>query len=132
MSHLPLVLILMLLGGATAAQEMTPQEFESFSEGRPLHFTLNGAPFGAEQYFARAVDFGYSFSIDETFERWDREKLLEDYVYWIRRIRPDVIVGFIWDHTQGGGQHHQASSVISADAFRAAADPAKFPAQMAC
>ena len=117
--------------GNGGQNEIGPEIFESLAVLRTEELLAAHRVDGAEQYFARAVDFGYSFSIDETFERWDREKLLEDYVYWIRRIRPDVIVGFIWDHTQGGGQHHQASSVISADAFRAAADPAKFPAQMA-
>ena len=86
---------------------------------------------GAEQYFARAVDFGFSFSRDETFERWHRDEILEDVVYWVRRVRPDVIVGFVWDHTEGGGQHHQASTAITADAFRLAADPSRFPDQIA-
>ena len=48
---------------------------------------------GAEQYFTRAVDFGYSFSIDETFEKWGRDEIIADYVRLIRTIRPDVIVG---------------------------------------
>ena len=64
---------------------------------------------GAEQYFTRAVDFGYSFSIDETFEKWGREEILGDYVRLIRTIRPDVIVAMRPDGT-GGGQHHQASA----------------------
>ncbi|HCH36930.1 MAG TPA: LmbE family protein, partial [Acidobacteria bacterium] len=45
---------------------------------------------GAEQYFTRAVDFGYSFSIQETFERWGREEILGDFVRMIRTLRPDV------------------------------------------
>ena len=48
---------------------------------------------GAEQYFTRAVDFGYSFSRDETFEKWGREEILGDFVRMIRTIRPDVIAG---------------------------------------
>ena len=47
---------------------------------------------GAEQYFTRAVDFGYSFSVDETFEKWGRDEITADYVRLIRTIRPDVIV----------------------------------------
>ena len=60
---------------------------------------------GAEQYFTRAVDFGYSFSIEETFEKWNRDKILDDFVRTIRTVRPDVIAGLSPDG-RGGGQHH--------------------------
>jgi hypothetical protein len=46
---------------------------------------------GAEQYFTRAVDFGYSFSIDETFEKWGKDEITGDYVRLIRMIRPDAV-----------------------------------------
>ena len=84
---------------------------------------------GAEQYFARAIDFGYSFSIEETFEKWGHDEILGDFVRLIRSIRPDVLVGFVFDG-DGGGQHHQASSRLTLEAFRAAADPGKFPGQI--
>ena len=84
---------------------------------------------GAEQYFTRAIDFGYSFSIEETLEKWGHQEILGDYVRMIRTIRPDVIVGFVFDG-DGGGQHHQASTRLTLEAFRAAADPAKFPEQL--
>src|SRR5580698_7853873 len=48
---------------------------------------------GAEQYFTRAVDFGYSFSIEETFEKWGRDEIVGDFVRLIRLIRPDVMTG---------------------------------------
>jgi LmbE family N-acetylglucosaminyl deacetylase len=84
---------------------------------------------GAEQYFTRAIDFGYSFSIEETLEKWGHQEILGDFVRMIRTIRPDVIVGFVFDG-DGGGQHHQASTHLTLEAFRAAADPAKFPEQI--
>ena len=84
---------------------------------------------GAEQYFTRAIDFGYSFSIEETLDKWGHQEILGDYVRMIRTIRPDVIVGFVFDG-DGGGQHHQASTRLTLEAFRAAADPAKFPDQI--
>src|SRR5688500_1688358 len=84
---------------------------------------------GAEQYFTRAIDFGFSFSIEETYEKWGHQEILGDYVRMIRTIRPEVIVGFVFDG-DGGGQHHQASSRITLEAFRAAADPAKCPEQI--
>ena len=85
---------------------------------------------GAEQYFTRAVDFGYSFSRDETFEKWGREEILGDFVRMIRTIRPDVIAGLSPDG-DGGGQHHQASAVLVHGAYAAAADPRRFPEQLA-
>lgn len=84
---------------------------------------------GAEQYFGRAVDFGYSFSVDETFEKWGREEILRDIVYHIRRLRPDIIL-CMSPRGGGGGQHHQASGVFSQEAFRLAADPNAFPDQI--
>ena len=84
---------------------------------------------GAEQYFTRAIDFGFSFSIEETLEKWGHQEILGDYVRMIRTIRPDVIVGFVFDG-DGGGQHHQASTRLTLEAFRAAADPAKIPEQL--
>jgi LmbE family N-acetylglucosaminyl deacetylase len=84
---------------------------------------------GAEQYFTRAVDFGYSFSQQETFEKWGREQILGDFVRHIRMLRPDVIISLTPEGT-GGGQHHQASAVLATEAFRAAGDPTKFPEQL--
>ena len=85
---------------------------------------------GAEQYFTRAVDFGFSFSVEESLEKWGGQVILGDYVRMIRTIRPDVMVGFVYDG-EGGGQHHQASARLSALAFHAAADPNAFPDQIA-
>ncbi len=84
---------------------------------------------GAEQYFTRAVDFGYSFSLEETFQRWGRDEIVGDYVRLIRTIRPDVMMAMSPEGT-GGGQHHQASARIVGEAFRAAADPARYPEQL--
>ena len=84
---------------------------------------------GAEQFFNRAIDFGFSFSVEETLEKWGHDEILGDFVRHIRTIRPDVIVGFVFDG-DGGGQHHQTSSRLTLEAFRAAADPAKFPEQI--
>jgi LmbE family N-acetylglucosaminyl deacetylase len=84
---------------------------------------------GAEQYFTRAVDFGYSFSPQETLEKWGRQEILGDYVRHIRTIRPDVIASMS-PEGMGGGQHHQTSAMLTTDAFRAAADPTQFPEQI--
>ncbi len=84
---------------------------------------------GAEQYFTRAVDFGYSFSREETFEKWGRDEILSDYVRMIRTLRPDVIAGMS-PYGDGGGQHHQASAVLAHEAYLAAGDATRFPDQL--
>jgi LmbE family N-acetylglucosaminyl deacetylase len=116
--------------GEGGQNEIGPELFEALAVLRTEELAAAHRFDGAEQYFTRAADFGYSFSIDETYERWGREEILRDFVGHIRRIRPDVVVGFLWDGP-GGGQHHQASSQITAEAFRAAADPGRFPEQIA-
>ncbi len=86
---------------------------------------------GAEQYFARAFDFGYSREADETFGHWPREELLRDVVEVIRTVRPHVIVSIFSGTARDGHGHHQAAGIISGEAFEAAADPAQFPEQLA-
>ena len=85
---------------------------------------------GAEQHFTRAIDFGYSFSRDETFELWGRDAILADFVRMIRRVRPEVIAAMSPDG-RGGGQHHQASTVLAQEAYAAAGDRSRFPEQLA-
>ena len=84
---------------------------------------------GAEQFFTRAVDFGYSFSQQETFDRWGEEEILADFVRLIRTVRPDVVAG-LSPEGQGGGQHHQASAILAREAYAAAADPNRFSEQL--
>lgn len=116
--------------GEGGQNEIGPELFEALAVLRTEELLAAHRYDGAEQYFTRAVDFGYSFSIEETLEKWGKQEILGDYVRMIRTIRPDVIVGFVFDG-DGGGQHHQASSHLTLEAFRAAADPAQFPEQMA-
>jgi LmbE family N-acetylglucosaminyl deacetylase len=82
-----------------------------------------------EQYFTRAIDFGYSFSIDETLEKWGRDEIIGDYVRLIRMTRPDVVLGMNPLGT-GGGLHHQTSGLLSREAYKAAGDPSRYPEQL--
>ena len=86
---------------------------------------------GAEQFFTRAFDYGFSKSADEALTFWPREELLADVVWVIRRFRPHVVVS-VWSGTprDGHGQH-QASGIIAHEAFEAAGDPGRFPEQLA-
>jgi LmbE family N-acetylglucosaminyl deacetylase len=115
--------------GNGGQNEIGPEIFEALGVLRTEELAAMHRFDGAEQYFTRAVDFGFSFSIEETFEKWGREEITADYVRLIRMIRPDVVLGLRPDG-DGGGQHHQASAVIARDAFKAAGDPAKYPEQI--
>jgi LmbE family N-acetylglucosaminyl deacetylase len=84
-----------------------------------------------QQFFTRAVDFGFSKSAAETLRIWDRDKILSDIVWTIRRWKPDVIVTrFSPDDDKTHG-HHTASAILAREAFQAAGDPKRFPEQLA-
>ena len=85
---------------------------------------------GAEQYFTRANDFGFSKSTGEALEIWNRDAVLSDVVWVIRNLRPDVIITRFPPTTQAGHGHHSASAVLAEEAFTAAADPKKYPEQL--
>jgi LmbE family N-acetylglucosaminyl deacetylase len=115
--------------GDGGQNEIGPEIFQALGVLRTEELLAVHRFDGAEQYFTRAVDFGYSFSIDESIEKWGRDQIVGDYVRHIRAMRPDVIAGFICGGG-GGGQHHQASTRLTNEAFRAAADPARYPDQI--
>ncbi|HSV10759.1 MAG TPA: PIG-L family deacetylase, partial [Hanamia sp.] len=84
---------------------------------------------GAEQFFTRAFDFGFTKSPIETFQFWDHDKILSDVVWVIRKFQPDVIITRFPTTGEGGHGHHTASAILAGEAFEAAADPTKFPEQ---
>src|SRR6185503_4177696 len=110
--------------GNGGQNEIGPEIFEALGVLRTEELAALHRFDGAEQYFTRAVDFGYSFSLEETFEKWGREEITGDFVRLIRTIRADVITAQTPTGTDGG-QHHQASSLIARAAFTLAGDPAK-------
>jgi LmbE family N-acetylglucosaminyl deacetylase len=73
---------------------------------------------GAEQYFTRAVDFGFSKTAAETLDKWGREQVLADVVWVVRRFQPDVIVLRFSGTPRDGHGHHQSSAILGKEAFR--------------
>jgi LmbE family N-acetylglucosaminyl deacetylase len=84
---------------------------------------------GARQYFTRAVDFGYTRSLTETFERWPREEVLLDAVRVARRFKPQVLVSVFPNDDRGGHGQHQAAGVVAYDLWRVSTEgePDLFP-----
>lgn len=85
---------------------------------------------GAEQFFTRANDFGFSKNPTETFSIWNKETVLADVVLAIRRFKPDVIICRFPTTGEGGHGHHTASAILALEAFDAAADPSRFSEQL--
>ncbi|WP_017260258.1 PIG-L family deacetylase [Pedobacter arcticus] len=84
----------------------------------------------AIQFFTRANDFGFSKTPEETFKIWNKDSILSDVVYIIRKFKPDVIITRFPPDARAGHGHHAASSILAQEAFTAAADPNMFPAQL--
>jgi LmbE family N-acetylglucosaminyl deacetylase len=86
---------------------------------------------GAEQFFTRANDFGFSKNPEESFKIWDKAKILSDVVWVIRKFQPDIIITRFPEDSRAGHGHHSGSAILAREAFVAAADPTQFPEQLA-
>ena len=83
------------------------------------------------QWFSRAIDFGYSKNTEDTFQHWDKDKLLGDVVWAIRVNQPEIIITRF--HPDSNGEthgHHTASAQLAMEAFDLAADPTAYPEQL--
>jgi LmbE family N-acetylglucosaminyl deacetylase len=116
--------------GDGGQNEIGPELFDALGILRTEELLAAHRWDGAEQYFTRAVDFGYSFSPEETIAKWGREEIVGDLVRLIRTIRPDVITS-LGVGGAGGGQHHQASAILTREAYARAGDLSQFPGQIA-
>jgi LmbE family N-acetylglucosaminyl deacetylase len=88
--------------------------------------------YGVQERFSHVADFGFSKSPDETLQKWGgHDTALADMVRVIRTFRPDVIAARFSGTDRDGHGHHQVSSILGKEAFRAAADPKRFPEQIA-
>ncbi|MEO8218798.1 MAG: PIG-L family deacetylase [Acidobacteriota bacterium] len=85
---------------------------------------------GAEQFFTRAIDFGFTKSSDETLAIWGHDAVLSDVVWVIRNFRPDIIITRFPPDSRAGHGQHTASAILAEEAFKAAADPQRFPEQL--
>lgn len=81
---------------------------------------------GAEQYFTRAIDFGYSKSSDEAIRLWGEAEIVSDIVRVMRTFRPDVVITRFSPAIGGHGQH-TASAILTRRAFDLAGDPSYQP-----
>ena len=85
---------------------------------------------GAQQFFTRAIDFGFSKNTEDTFKQWDADSITADVVWVIRKFRPDVIICRFPPTAAAGHGQHAASAVVAEKAFKLAADKNAFPNQL--
>ena len=86
---------------------------------------------GGEQFFSRANDFGFSKTPDETLQIWDKDKVLADVIWTIRKFQPDVIINR-FDHRSPGTTHghHTSSAMLSVESFNLTNDSKVYPEQL--
>ncbi len=113
--------------GEGGANLIGSELFDALGIVRTEEHLTSARYYGVELFYSSAVDFGYSKRLDETLEKWDKEMLLEDMVRLIRQYRPDVIIARFQGNRQDGHGHHQASGVVTLEAFHAAGDANRFP-----
>src|SRR3954466_1044366 len=117
--------------GNGGQNEIGPELFEALGVLRTEELAALHRFDGAEQYFTRAVDFGFTIDIDETMQKWGRDEIIGDYVRLIRTVRPDIITAQS-PVAMGPGQHahHAVAAILSHEAYKLAGDPTKYPEQI--
>jgi len=125
------VLLLTLNRGEGGQNKLGSNLFDVLGVLRTLELLAADRYYGVEQRFTRVADFGFSKNAAETFQKWQGHDIpLGDMVRVIRTFRPDVLVARFSGTDRDGHGHHQASSILTREAFRAAADSNRFPEQI--
>lgn len=123
-------LLMTLTRGEGGQNKVGSNLFDVLGVLRTLELTAADRYYGVEQRFSRASDFGFSKKPEETFQKWHGHDIaLGDIVRVIRTFRPDVLAPRFSGTDRDGHGHHQASSLLAQEAFRAAADPNRFPSR---
>lgn len=116
--------------GDGGQNEIGPELFRDIAVLRTSELLSAHRIDGAEQYFTRAIDYGYSFDPEEVINKWGRKDIVGDYVRLWRTLRPDVIITMNIQG-RGGDRAHEATTVLVKESFRAAGDPNMYPEQIA-
>ena len=119
-----------LTRGEGGANLIGPELFDALGILRTEEQLVTAQHYDVDLFFGKTVDFGYSKRLDESIEKWGHHLLLEDTVRIIRTYRPQVIIARFAGNSSDGHGHHQASGVVTREAFSIAADPTQFPEQI--
>ncbi len=126
------VALLTLNRGESGDNAIGPQLFDALGLIRTEELLQADRYYGVdEQYFTSVVDYGYSKTLEESLRQWGREAVLSDVVRIIRMSRPTVILSRFQGNERDGHGNHSTAGVMAVEAFRAAADPKRYPGQIA-
>jgi len=115
--------------GGGGQNEIGPELFRDIAVLRTSELLAAHRLDGAEQYFTRAIDYGYSFDPQEVISKWGWHDIVGDYVRLIRELRPDVVLTMNIQG-RGGDRAHEATTILVHEAWKAAGDPAMYPEQL--
>ncbi len=115
--------------GEGGQNEIGPELFRDIGVLRTSELLSAHRIDGAEQYFTRAIDYGYSFDPQEVINKWGRQEIVGDFVRLIRTFRPDVVLTMNIQG-RGGDRAHEATTILCREAYDAAGDPSKYPEQI--
>jgi len=115
--------------GEGGQNEIGPELFRDMGVLRTSELLAAHRLDGAEQYFTRAIDYGYSFDPNEVIGKWGRQEIVGDFVRLIRTFRPEVVLTMNIQG-RGGDRAHEATTILVREAYQAAGDPSKFPEQI--
>ena len=90
---------------------------------------------GGNQMFTRANDFGFSKHPEETLNVWNKDEMLSDVIWAIRKWQPDIVINRFWheyEEALAGRMHghHTASAQLSYEAFELANRKDIYPDQL--
>lgn len=115
--------------GEGGQNEIGPELFHDMGVLRTSELLSAHRIDGAEQYFTRAIDFGYSFDPQEVINKWGRTQIVGDFVRLIRTFRPEVLLTMNIQG-RGGDRAHEATTILAREAYKAAGDPTQFTEQI--
>lgn len=115
--------------GDGGQNEIGPELFRDMAVLRTSELLSAHRLDGAEQYFTRAIDYGYSFDPQEVIDKWGRKDIVGDYVRLFRTLRPDVILTMNIQGS-GGDRAHEATTLLVTEAWKEAGDPSFYPEQV--
>jgi LmbE family N-acetylglucosaminyl deacetylase len=123
-------ILLTLNRGEGGQNEESVDMYDSLGLVRTQELLMADRYYGVDQYWTRAIDYGFSKTREEALEKWNQDRVLSDCVRVVRMTRPLVITSvFIGAATDGHG-NHQVAGQMAQEVFVAAGDPNRFPEQL--
>src|ERR1700684_3206895 len=115
--------------GDGGQNEIGPELFRDIAVLRTSELLSAHRIDGSEQYFTRAIDYGYSFDPQEVIQKWGREDIVGDYVRLLRTLRPDIVLTMNIQG-RGGDRAHEATTILVHETWAAAGGPSMYPEQI--